>query len=245
MSSRADAHVHRFMNRCSSSPTLGIVEDRLDRLGRATVQNLMSTTRGSGRLAAPPRWWRSGAWRRGSSIPFNRNPVSCLMPRDGIAPESRKMDALTLIRETFVPLPGKRILDIGCGPGTLAKGLVEAGASVTGIDPGEAALARARATVPAARFEAASGEALPFPDGSFDGAVLLNALHHVPNPAAALAEAARVLAPGEPSSWWSRSRRAASSTHCGRSRTRPRFGRPRRARSRRPWTRAPSRAAAT
>jgi SAM-dependent methyltransferase len=118
------------------------------------------------------------------------------MPPDDIAPESRKMDALTLIRDTFAPLPGKRILDIGCGPGALAKRLVEAGAAVTGIDPGEAALAKARAAVPAARFEAASGEALPFPDASFDGAVLLNALHHVPDPAAALAEAARVLAPG-------------------------------------------------
>ena len=106
------------------------------------------------------------------------------------------MDALTLIRDTFAPLPGKRILDIGCGPGMLARRLVDAGATVTGIDPGAAALAKARASVPEARFEAATGEALPFPDGSFDGAVMLNALHHVPDPAAALLEAARVLAPG-------------------------------------------------
>lgn len=106
------------------------------------------------------------------------------------------MDALTLICETFAPLPNRRILDIGCGPGTLAKQLSEDGASVVGIDPGAAALEQARAAVPGARFEKASGEALPFPDASFDGAVMLNALHHVPNPAAALAEAARVLVPG-------------------------------------------------
>jgi SAM-dependent methyltransferase len=106
------------------------------------------------------------------------------------------MDALTLIRDTFAPLPGKRILDIGCGPGLLARRLVDAGATVTGIDPGEPALDKARAAVPEARFEAASAEALPFPDASFDGAVLLNALHHVPDPASALAEAARVLVPG-------------------------------------------------
>lgn len=106
------------------------------------------------------------------------------------------MDALTLIRETFAPLPGKRILDIGCGPGTLAKRLVEDGAAVTGVDPGVAALAEARDAVPDARFEAASAEALPFPEASFDGAVMLNALHHVPDPAAALREAARILAPG-------------------------------------------------
>ncbi|SDO41977.1 pimeloyl-CoA biosynthesis protein BioC [Methylobacterium phyllostachyos] len=106
------------------------------------------------------------------------------------------MDALTLIRKTFAPLADRRILDIGCGAGTLAKRLAEDGAAVTGIDPGPAALAQARAAVPEARFEAASGEALPFPDASFDGAVMLNALHHVPNPAAALREAARVLIPG-------------------------------------------------
>lgn len=106
------------------------------------------------------------------------------------------MDALTLIRESLAPLAGKRVVDIGCGAGTLARRLVDAGARVTGIDPGAAALARARAAVPEARFEAATGEALPFPDASFDGAVMLNSLHHIPNPAAALAEAARVLAPG-------------------------------------------------
>lgn len=105
------------------------------------------------------------------------------------------MDALSLIREVFAPLSGKRILDIGCGPGTLAKRLSEDGATVTGIDPGEAALAKARLAAPAARFERGSGEALPFPAASFDGAVLLNALHHVPAPAAALTEAARVLVP--------------------------------------------------
>jgi SAM-dependent methyltransferase len=106
------------------------------------------------------------------------------------------MDALTMIRETFAPLPGKRLLDIGCGPGTLAKRLVADGAAVTGIDPGAAALETARAAVPGARFEAVSAEALPFPAANFDGAVMFNALHHVPDPAAALAEAARVLVPG-------------------------------------------------
>ncbi|MCJ2011838.1 class I SAM-dependent methyltransferase [Methylobacterium sp. J-076] len=106
------------------------------------------------------------------------------------------MDALTLIRETFAPLAGKAVLDIGCGTGALARPLAEAGAAVTGIDPGEKALAKARHAVPGARFEEASGEALPFPDGSFDGAVMLNSLHHVPDPARALVEAARVLRPG-------------------------------------------------
>ena len=106
------------------------------------------------------------------------------------------MDALTLIRETFAPLAGKAMLDIGCGTGALSRALTEDGAAVTGIDPGAEALARARRLVPAARFEAVTAEALPFPDGRFDGAVMLNSLHHVPDPATALSEAARVLRPG-------------------------------------------------
>ncbi|WP_342164979.1 class I SAM-dependent methyltransferase [Methylobacterium sp. SD21] len=106
------------------------------------------------------------------------------------------MDALTLIRETFAPLADRAILDIGCGTGTLARALSEDGAAVTGIDPGAEALAKARTLVPSARFEAASADSLPFADGQFDGAVMLNSLHHVPDPAKALAEAARVLRPG-------------------------------------------------
>ncbi len=106
------------------------------------------------------------------------------------------MDALTLIRDTFAPLDGRAILDIGCGSGTLAKALAAEGAVVTGIDPGEEALARARSNVPDARFEAASAEALPFADGSFEGAVMLNALHHAPDPDQALSEAARILRGG-------------------------------------------------
>ncbi len=108
------------------------------------------------------------------------------------------MDSLSLILETFAPVEGRRILDIGCGPGVLAKSLAAQGAAVTGIDPGEAAIRAASDRVPAARFEQGSAEALPFPDASFDGAVILNALHHVPNPRAALDEAARVVGPGKP-----------------------------------------------
>lgn len=108
------------------------------------------------------------------------------------------MDTLSLVLESFAPIEGRRILDIGCGPGVLAGALVARGAVVTGIDPGEAAIRDAAARVPGATFELASAEALPFEAARFDGAVVLNALHHVPDPGAALAEAARVVGPGRP-----------------------------------------------
>jgi ubiquinone/menaquinone biosynthesis C-methylase UbiE len=68
------------------------------------------------------------------------------------------------------------------------------------VDPNAQALALAREAVPAGTFHQASAEALPFADASFDGAIFLNSLHHVPRPAMhrALREAARVVGPTRP-----------------------------------------------
>jgi ubiquinone/menaquinone biosynthesis C-methylase UbiE len=44
--------------------------------------------------------------------------------------------------------------------------------------------------------ETADAAALPYPDGSFDGVVMANLLHLVPDPARVLAEARRVLTAG-------------------------------------------------
>ncbi len=97
-------------------------------------------------------------------------------------------------------LAGRTILDIGCGDGALTRLLAREGAQATGIEISDDKLARARAAepVPGATYATGRGETLPVPDRSVDGAVYMNALHHVPTPdlAAALLEAARVLKPG-------------------------------------------------
>ena len=110
------------------------------------------------------------------------------------------MDAIALLTETFAPFRGKRLLDIGCGAGHLSKALSVLGAEMTGIDPSPSAVAAARKAAPEARFEVAPAEALPFGDGYFDGAVFLNALHHIPDGRmiAALLEAGRVVGRGHP-----------------------------------------------
>lgn len=109
-------------------------------------------------------------------------------------------DAISIVEEAFAPLAGKRVLDVGCGAGALARSLAARGARVTGVDPNTEALAVAREAVPAGTFRAAGAEALPFADASFDGAVFLNSLHHVPKPVMhrALGEAARVVGPAGP-----------------------------------------------
>ena len=108
------------------------------------------------------------------------------------------MDAVDFIRTTLAPLAGKRVLDIGCGKGALAAALSADGAQVTGVDPASTALDEARRAAPAATFEVASAEALPFAPRAFDAAILLNALHHVPvaTMGAALVEASRVTEQG-------------------------------------------------
>lgn len=106
-------------------------------------------------------------------------------------------DSMAEIEAAFAPLAGKRLLDIGCGPGRLIEALSRRGAAVAGVEPDEAAVAQASALLPSAEIRRAGAEALPFADGSFDGAIFLNSLHHVPVAlmARALAEALRIVGP--------------------------------------------------
>ncbi|MEC5324986.1 class I SAM-dependent methyltransferase [Aurantimonas sp. A3-2-R12] len=107
-------------------------------------------------------------------------------------------DTAAVIAETLAMDGATTVVDIGCGHGGLAKALTARGFRVTGIDPGEAAIEAARTAAPEADFAVAPGEKLPFADHSFDAAVFLNSLHHVPKARMldALGEAARVTRAG-------------------------------------------------
>jgi len=96
--------------------------------------------------------------------------------------------------------PGERVLDLGCGPGTLTFQLVEAAGGaglVVGVDlaAGMLALARAGAEPPPA-LARMDLERLAFGDCAFDAVASGHALHFCPDLAAALAEARRVLRQG-------------------------------------------------
>jgi ubiquinone/menaquinone biosynthesis C-methylase UbiE len=73
--------------------------------------------------------------------------------------------------------------------------LIPHAGAFTGIDPDEVRLSKARLRVPSADFRNGSGEALDFPDASFDIAAFTFSLHHQ-DATKALAEASRVLRPG-------------------------------------------------
>jgi SAM-dependent methyltransferase len=97
---------------------------------------------------------------------------------------------------------GQRLLDVGCGLGDAARALAEAlGATgeVVGIDASTAMLEAARSSWNAAcpaQFEVGDAQALDLPSESFDVARSERLLQWLPDPAAAVAEMARVLRPG-------------------------------------------------
>jgi len=111
-------------------------------------------------------------------------------------------------------LHGRLVLDAGCGGGLVARELAAAGATVVGLDRSLGSLGVARRAVgrrgpgnpegvprpmgPMGAFRPTQGrlERLPFADGVFDVVVAADVLEHVPDLPAAVAELARVLAPG-------------------------------------------------
>ena len=88
------------------------------------------------------------------------------------------------------------LLDVACGPGTVAAAAAARGANASGLDFSSGMIALARARHPNVTFTEGGAENLPHGDASFDAVVSNFGIHHVPDPVAALTEARRVLAPG-------------------------------------------------
>ena len=89
--------------------------------------------------------------------------------------------------------------DLGCGTGQVAGSLAPFVAGVVAVDRSPDMLQAARRRVrelPNVDVRRGELEALPIADGELDAATLLLVLHHLPDPVAALAEAARVLKHG-------------------------------------------------
>ena len=91
---------------------------------------------------------------------------------------------------------GTVLLDVGTGPGTLIGPALARGAAVRAVDLSPQMIEQVRARYPDVDARVANGSDLPFPEGSFDAVTFTFSLHHMAEPAAALAEANRVVRDG-------------------------------------------------
>lgn len=123
------------------------------------------------------------------------DPITKLLGADG----ARR----ALIEQAHLE-PGHKVLDVGCGTGTLVVQIARAHpeVQVTGLDPDPKALARGRRkaarTGAVIRFDQGFSDALPYPDAQFDRVLSSFMFHHLDRRAKQkmLAEVRRVLKPG-------------------------------------------------
>lgn len=99
------------------------------------------------------------------------------------------------------PVAGRALIDVGCGGGILAEAMAQRGATVTGIDMGDAPLAVARIHQQESGLEVdyrqTTAEALAEEQAEqFDIVCCLEMLEHVPDPASVIAACAAMCKPG-------------------------------------------------
>jgi SAM-dependent methyltransferase len=94
--------------------------------------------------------------------------------------------------------PGMRLLDVGCGPGTITADLARlvSPGRVLGLDSSAAVIDQAGVAHPEVRFAVGDVYALDLPDDSFDVAHAHQLLQHLDDPVRALREMRRVTRPG-------------------------------------------------
>jgi SAM-dependent methyltransferase len=100
----------------------------------------------------------------------------------------------------FTAWRDRDVLDVGCGAGVEVVRFAQGGARVTGVDAAPQAIALATANVEQqgvhARLEVADGEALPFPDASFDFVYAHGVVQYAADDRKVVQECHRVLRPG-------------------------------------------------
>ena len=97
--------------------------------------------------------------------------------------------------ELLAPMPGERILDLGCGSGELTSKIAEAGALVVGLDASPAMVEAAARLAPSLAFVTGDGQALAYAS-EFDAVFSNAALHWMLRASDVAGGVARALRPG-------------------------------------------------
>ncbi|WP_433290768.1 class I SAM-dependent methyltransferase [Actinoplanes sp. CA-030573] len=95
----------------------------------------------------------------------------------------------------LLPPGDPRVLDLGAGTGKLTRQIRDRGLAVTAVDPSHGMLAELNRVVPGVPTLAGTAEDIPLPPASADVVLVAQAWHWV-DPARAVPEIARILAPG-------------------------------------------------
>lgn len=130
-------------------------------------------------------------------------PQALVQSQDALNHQGETQAYKRRMYELLAPQPGDTLLDAGCGMGgdvfALAVPVGPTG-RVVGVDRGEVMVAEARTRAKGlglpVEFQVGDITRLDFPDDTFDGCRADRVLHHLDDPARALAELARVARPG-------------------------------------------------
>jgi len=128
----------------------------------------------------------------------SRGDALAIAPAGGDTAAPRNLARrLRWIERCAGPLDGRRVLDAGCGGGGYVRALAARGAAARGVEIDGEKLVKARAFADVrARLVQGDLERAPFASACFDLVLLNEVLEHVPDDAAALREAFRLLRPG-------------------------------------------------
>ncbi len=100
---------------------------------------------------------------------------------------------LAFVAQTCLLKPGDRVLEIGCGIGTVVHELTEQGCDIRGTDISHVAIEYGRSKYPNIRLDVQPAEELAFEDASFDAVLSFDLFEHIAHIDLHVGEVARIL----------------------------------------------------